>query len=434
MVAMRRVRIVLLVSGVVSAALLIVVSVRATSRRDRPQRSSDAADIAPLAAGTELTRPPRVPAVSLTDAAGRRVSLAHWRGKWIVLTSTMTLCQEVCPMTTGALMQLRSQLRRAGLAHRVVVMEATVDPWRDHPARLRAYRRLTGARFPMLTGTPAQIHRLWKFFGVAYRRVPEGKPPQIDWMAHRPLTFDIDHTDGLFIIGPSGRERVAEQGMPDVRGRLSRTLRGLLDAKGRHNLAHPTLPWSADQILSDLEHVMSLPPSGDHRNIDVTAPTARATARALRGSPAPLADLHHQANRLLGSTSALAARVRALRGYPIVINAWASWCTACRGEYALMANAALHDGRRVAFLGVDVNDSAPAAASFMRTHPLAYPSYTSSSRQLGDLANLEGLPTTIFINRRGTVTDVHTGSYDALSPLEDDIARFALGASPDSSS
>lgn len=430
---MRRVRIVLVASGAVCVVLMIVVSLLAATHRDHGPRTTEAAETAPLATGSELMRPPRVPEFSLTDAAGRHVSLAAWRGKWVVLVPSMTLCQEVCPMTTGALMQLQSQLRRAGLAHRVVVVEATIDPWRDDPARLRAYQRLTRARFPMLTGTPAQIRRLWKFFGVAYRRVPEDKPPQTDWMTHRPLTFDIEHTDGLFIVDPSGLERVAEEGMPDVHGHLSKTLRGLLDAAGRHDLAHPELPWSAGQVLSDLQHLMGLPASGDHPSASVTPPTAGATARALRGSPARLADLHRQADRLLGATSALAARVRALRGYPIVINAWASWCTACRAEYGLMANAALRYGRRVAFLGADVNDTASAAAAFMRAHPLSYPSY-ASSQQLGDLASLDYLPTTVFINRHGTVTDVHIGEYDALSPLENDITHFALGASTVSSS
>ncbi len=70
---------------------------------------------------------------------------------------------------------------------------------------------------------------------------------------------------------------------------------------------------------------------------------AAAAARQLSGSPPALAALHRQASRLLGSEPALAARIRTLRGYPIVLNAWASWCTPCRAEAALMgaASAAL---------------------------------------------------------------------------------------------
>ncbi len=59
----------------------------------------------------------------------------------------MTLCHEVCPLTTGALMELVNDVRLAGLSRQVVIAEATVDPWRDSPFRLRAYQKLTGANF-----------------------------------------------------------------------------------------------------------------------------------------------------------------------------------------------------------------------------------------------------------------------------------------------
>ncbi len=129
----------------------------------------------------------------------------------------------------------------------------------------------------------------------------------------------------------------------------------------------------------------------------VTAPTAADAARVLAGSPGSLAALHAQAGQLLTSSSAgtLADRLRSLRGYPVVLNAWASWCPACRAEFSLLGAASAQFGRKVAFLGADANDSAGDARSFLSHHAVSYPSYSVASSDLSSLAVLEGMPTTI---------------------------------------
>jgi cytochrome oxidase Cu insertion factor (SCO1/SenC/PrrC family)/thiol-disulfide isomerase/thioredoxin len=146
----------------------------------------------------------------------------------------------------------------------------------------------------------------------------------------------------------------------------------------------------------------------------------------LAGSPRPLATLHRQADQLLGNQSALAARIRALRGYPIVINAWASWCGPCRSEFGLFASASARYGRQVAFLGADTDDSAGDARTFLAQHPVSYPSYETTTQALSPLAAVEGLPTTIFINRVGKIVFVHTGQYDSQGTLDADIGSYAL--------
>jgi len=246
-------------------------------------------------------------------------------------------------------------------------------------------------------------------------------------MTAKPETFDVDHTNGMFIIDPAGQERIVDEGMPDVGGRLPAGLRRLLSDHGRLNLAHPQFGWTANQVLQDLYYLMN-------RNLPAGAvapvkpPSPAAAARTLSDSPHPLAALHRQAGALLPPAQSLATELHALRGYPVVINAWASWCGPCRAEFSLFAVAAARYGRRVAFLGYDTNDSAADARKFLSQHPVSYPSYQGSQSALSSLAQIAGLPTTIFVGPSGKVVYVHTGSYDTQTTLEQDIQRYALGA------
>ena len=154
----------------------------------------------------------------------------------------------------------------------------------------------------------------------------------------------------------------------------------------------------------------------------------RSTQAQLAESPPALAALHRQASQLLDSEPQLAARIRALRGYPIVINAWASWCAPCRSEFGLFGSASARYGHQVAFLGVDTDDSSGDARSFLTQHPVSYPSYQTTTAKVSQIVpqGIQGLPTTIFINRAGKLAYVHTGQYDSQGTLDADIKTYAL--------
>jgi cytochrome c biogenesis protein CcmG, thiol:disulfide interchange protein DsbE len=410
-------------AGILAVTLAVLV---ALSNKKSDTSRADAGVPAPLAIGTELPRPKHVPSFQLVDSQGKPYQLNDTRGKWIVLAPSMTLCHEVCPITTGVLQELQSTLARDGIGKDVDVVETTVDPWRDTPARLRAYRREFGVDFTMLTGSQRAIRKFWNWFGVQYYRVREGKPADIDWWTHKPETFDINHTDAVYVIDPHGYLRVADDGMPKLQGKLSKPLRALLDAEGVGNLERPHLPWTADQVADDVLNMMGRAIPSDQ--VAKVVPPSVADARSqLRGSPAALKLLHAQAGKLLGSTSALSARLHALRGHPVVVNVWGSWCTQCVGEFPDLATASARYGRQVAFVGVDSNDRSANARKFLASHPVSYPSYTSTPQSLAPLAAIQGMPETIFINARGKVVHIQVGAYQSLPALENDIGQYSLG-------
>ncbi len=192
------------------------------------------------------------------------MSLAALRGKVVVLAPFLSLCQDECPLVTGAFISLQRDLRGAGLAHRVVFVEATVDPGRDTVARLAAYQREFGADWDLWTGTPANVAAFWKPFGVEYQIVPEDQPPKIDWFTGRPLTYDVNHTDGYILIGTDGHERFVDATAPDL-SRLDHKLTSLLNDGGLHNLQHPQQPnWTIADALASIGWMLGtdIPASG----------------------------------------------------------------------------------------------------------------------------------------------------------------------------
>jgi protein SCO1/2 len=203
----------------------------------------------PANEGLVLDRPtPQT--VALLNQQGHVVTLAGLRGKVVVLAPFLSLCQDECPLVTGAFLTLQRDLRAAGLANRVVFVEATVDPGRDTVARLAAYQKEFGADWDLWTGTPSAIAAFWKPFGVSYKIVSEEQPAKTDWWTGQPLTYDVDHTDGYILINQSGRERFVDASAPDEKGVLGAKLRGLLDDGGLHDLQNPQAPnWTTADAL-----------------------------------------------------------------------------------------------------------------------------------------------------------------------------------------
>jgi cytochrome oxidase Cu insertion factor (SCO1/SenC/PrrC family) len=210
-------------------------------------------DPAPPPARQGIVQDRPIPDVPLISSSGAATSLAAYRGKYVVMAPFLTLCQDECPLVTGAFIALQRDVEAAGLGKKMVFMEITVDPGRDTAARLAAYSKEFGADWPLLTGTPANLDALWKFLGVSVQIVPEAQPAKIDWFTGKPLTYDVDHTDGYFLIDPTGHERFSDSNPPNLHGHLDKKLTNLLNDGGLQNLDHQGNPnWTLSDALSSI--------------------------------------------------------------------------------------------------------------------------------------------------------------------------------------
>jgi thiol-disulfide isomerase/thioredoxin len=152
----------------------------------------------------------------------------------------------------------------------------------------------------------------------------------------------------------------------------------------------------------------------------------KSALASLEGAPAPLAGLHSQANELIDAEPAtVKARLRALRGHPVVVNKWASWCGPCRHEFPIFEHVATEKGRSVAFIGLNSGDGRPDAEEFLRERPLPYPSYRDPHEAVARALGAPGaFPITVFYDARGRQAFIRQGNYVSEAQLKADLARY----------
>ncbi|MSX01545.1 MAG: redoxin family protein [Actinobacteria bacterium] len=167
--------------------------------------------------------------------------------------------------------------------------------------------------------------------------------------------------------------------------------------------------------------------TGSEPSTATGAPTAAQASRFLQGSPAALAALHAQGSEILpGGPAGLKERMRALRGFPLVINVWASWCGPCRQEMPVLQKVSVSRGRKIAFLGVNLKDNTPAARRLLREFPVAYPSYQDPDGKIYNANRLAGAPSMLFYSASGKRQYIHSGPYLSTKDLNVDIDRYAV--------
>jgi protein SCO1/2 len=133
---------------------------------------------------------------ALTDQNARQVRDSDFQGKYRIVYFGFASCPDVCPVDLQQIGQAMRALEKedAGKAAKVQPIFITVDPERDTPAVLKDYVSAFHPRLIGLTGTPEQIAKVAKAYGIYYAKSGgEGG-----------AGYSVDHNRLIYLFGPSG--------------------------------------------------------------------------------------------------------------------------------------------------------------------------------------------------------------------------------------
>ena len=190
-----RIRPIALLPMVLLMIVVIALVINHSNDRDSTATGATLATNPHLDPGTSL-RGRQAPNFTLVDQTGQPVSLSQYRGKAVILAFTDAECQTICPLTTQAMVDAKADLGKAGSQVQLLGVNAN---WKSTQIDdVLNYTELHGmmGRWQFVTGSPTQLERVWKAYGVD----EEALVTKAD--------NEIDHVAALYIIDPQGRERV----------------------------------------------------------------------------------------------------------------------------------------------------------------------------------------------------------------------------------
>jgi thiol-disulfide isomerase/thioredoxin len=170
---------------------------------------------------------------------------------------------------------------------------------------------------------------------------------------------------------------------------------------------------------------------GDSGASESALKAEQVTPAGIEQADPRLREIYEQADELLpGGANAYKQRIESLKGLPIVVNKWASWCPPCAAEFPYFQEQARKRGARIAFLGVNTNDAKDEAAAFLAKFPVPFPSYDDPRAEVAAaMRNVVSFPATGFYDASGDLRYVHQGQFATEAELAVAIDKYALGRS-----
>ncbi|BCJ88295.1 TlpA family protein disulfide reductase [Effusibacillus dendaii] len=108
------------------------------------------------------------------------------------------------------------------------------------------------------------------------------------------------------------------------------------------------------------------------------------------------------------------ATLSELKGKPVFVNFWASWCPPCKAEMPDLVKMAKKYEGKVSFYGVNltVNDEPENAKSFLQSFGVPYPNLMDTDGTVAKLYQVQGIPTSFLIDANGKIVYTAPGAMN----------------------
>ncbi len=113
-----------------------------------------------------------------------------------------------------------------------------------------------------------------------------------------------------------------------------------------------------------------------------------------------------------------------LKGTPVVLNFWASWCTTCKEEQPLLESAWRHYKGKVMFIGLSHLDQDKNARAWLQCYDVTYPNALDKGGKVYNAYHVQGVPETFFIDADGNIVDYYVGAIPSAAILDQRIQKL----------
>ena len=135
------------------------------------------------------------------------------------------------------------------------------------------------------------------------------------------------------------------------------------------------------------------------------------------GSPAP----NFKLPNLEGETVSLSD----LRGKPVMLNFWATWCPPCREEMPFIQQVYEQwSDKGLVVLAINLGESSAKVKEFMQSYGLSFPVLLDTKEDVAQKYNIRGIPTTVFIDKNGIIQVRITGAFPNKAAIENKLGKI----------